>query len=183
MLPRQGVPPAIDSWAQFADDLAWGEASGSVPEIRQWWWELRPHVGFGTLEVRVCDTQVETADSAAIAALVHCLVAWLAARYDGGETLERVPTWRIAENRWAACRDGVEGELADLHTGVRRPTVEWLRALIETLRPLGEQLDCAAELDATTRLLDQNGALRQREVVRQLGVGALSAWLAERFPS
>src|SRR3954447_20375091 len=43
LLPRQGVPPVIPSWEDFAERLRWGKASGAVPEPRRW--ELRPHLG------------------------------------------------------------------------------------------------------------------------------------------
>ena len=66
----------------------WGAASGAVPEPRRWWWELRPHPAFGTLEVRVPDAQATVEDAAAVAALVHALVGWLAARHDAGEPLD-----------------------------------------------------------------------------------------------
>ena len=57
LLPRQGIPPAISSWEAFADALRWGAASGAVPTPGRWWWELRPHPAYGTLEVRVPDAQ------------------------------------------------------------------------------------------------------------------------------
>ncbi len=43
LLPRQGVPPALGSWEDFAAALDWGERAGAVPEPRLGWWELRPH--------------------------------------------------------------------------------------------------------------------------------------------
>ena len=116
-LPRQGIPPAIASWESFADALAWGAASGLVPDARRWWWELRPHPAFGTLEVRVPDAQATVADAAAVAALVHALAGWLAARHDAGEPLETADIWRLEENRWSAARWGMDAELADLAHG------------------------------------------------------------------
>ena len=83
LLPRQGIPPAISSWDAFADALRWGVASGAMPVPGRWWWELRPHPAYGTLEVRVPDAQATVADAAAVTALVVCLVAWLAERHDG----------------------------------------------------------------------------------------------------
>src|SRR2546423_1144476 len=62
LLPRQGVPPAITSWEEHADALAWGAASVTFAAPRTWWWELRPHPGFGTLEFRVPDGQTTVAD-------------------------------------------------------------------------------------------------------------------------
>ena len=105
LLPRQGVPPAFASWEDYADALAW-----SVPEPGSWWWELRPHLNFGTLELRVFDAQTTLEEAAAVTAFAHCLVAWLAERDD----LDAPPSWRIAENRWAALRLRRRGDLQGL---------------------------------------------------------------------
>jgi carboxylate-amine ligase len=181
MLPRQGVPPAITTWEAFAEDLRWGAVAGGVPELRRWWWELRPHPAFGTLEIRVADTQMRPGDSAAVAAFVHCLVAWLAAVHDAGERLAVDPQWRISENRWSAARDGVEGEMADLRTGAVASTRAVLGQLIGRLEPLAQDLGCAAELESARALCQTNGAVRQRAFAQEHGVPALLEWLAEEF--
>jgi carboxylate-amine ligase len=136
-LPRQGVPPPLESWERFAEELRWGAAAGTVADPRTWWWELRPHPAFGTLEVRVPDAQTGLADAAGVVAFVHALVAALAERWDAGEPLPAAPTWRIEENRWAALRHGVEGTLADLDSGERIPTRARLARLIDELEPAG----------------------------------------------
>jgi carboxylate-amine ligase len=177
-LPRQGMPPAIGSWEEFADALAWGAASGAVPEPQRWWWELRPHPAFGTLEVRVPDAQATVADAAAVAALVHALAAWLAARADAGEPLETASTWRLNENRWSAARWGIDAELADLRTGVRVPARERLAALLAELAPLAADLGCAAELATVERLAGSGGAARQRAAG---GPHEATAWLADVY--
>src|SRR5918999_991725 len=182
-LPRQGIPPAIASWESFADALAWGAASGLVPDARRWWWELRPHPAFGTLEVRVPDAQATVADAAAVAALVHSLAGWLAARHDAGEPLETADIWRLEENRWSAARWGMDAELADLATGERTPARECLRALVADLGPVARRLGCAAELAAVTALAERNGAARQREVAERGGIRAVAPWLAGAYLS
>jgi carboxylate-amine ligase len=181
-LPRQGIPPAIGSWDALADALAWGAASGAVPEPRRWWWELRPHAAFGTLELRVPDAQVTVEDAAAVAALAHALVGWLAARHDAGDQLETADTWRLEENRWSAARWGMDAELADLATGARVPARERLAALLAELAPVADQLGCGAELATVERLAARNGAVRQREVAAAGGgVRAVAAWLADTY--
>ena len=155
-LPRQGVPPVLHSWDEYAAALEWGEASAFF-EPRVWWWELRPHVRFGTLEVRAPDAQTTVADSAGVAAFVHALIAWLGARHDAGDALPTHPRWKIEENRWAAARDGVEGVLADLDTGERRETRTRLRHLLEEIRP-----HAGPELARARALIEENGAVRQR---------------------
>jgi carboxylate-amine ligase len=155
-LPRQGVSPPLADWSAFAEELAWGERSGTVPEPSMWWWELRPHVTHGTLELRVPDVQ-QTIDAAAgVAGLAHALVAHLR----DAEPVPDVPTWRIEENRWSACRHGLDGSMADLVTGERRGTRERIRELIATVEPAAIRV--GADLDAAYRLLEDNGAQRQR---------------------
>ena len=152
-----------------------------MPEPRRWWWELRPHPAFGTLEVRVPDAQATVGDAAAVVALVHALCGWLAERHDAGEPLATGDTWRIEENRWRAARWGMDAELADLDTGLATPARARLSALVDELGPVAERLGCAAELATVRRLAERNGAARQRAVAAHGGPAAVAAWLAEVF--
>jgi carboxylate-amine ligase len=171
LLPRQGVPPRLESWAALAEMLEWtGDPS-------QWWYELRPHVRYGTLEVRVCDTQTTVAEAGAVAAFVHALVAWLVECHDAGQALGSVETWRIAENRFVAARYGLDAIFADLVTGTRRPVREILRERLELLAPVAARIGCAEELAGLS--LERNGAMRQRAV----GLDGATGWLADRFLS
>jgi glutamate---cysteine ligase / carboxylate-amine ligase len=181
LLPRQGVPPEFESWERYAEAFRWGAAAGAFPEPRTWWWELRLHPSFGTLEFRVPDAQSTVADAVAIAAVTQALVAWLGERYDAGERLHVAPSWRIEENRWSACRYGVEGAMADLVSGERRPTRGCLEQLIETLSPTARRFGAGSALNHAGRLVDLNGAIAQRRVARSGGAHAVASWLAERF--
>ena len=169
LLPRQGVPPALSGLDELAAALDWGEASGTFPEARMWWWELRLHPEFGTVEVRVPDQQTTAGQSAAVAAVVHCLVARLAARHDAGERLPCHAGWRIAENRWSAARHGLEAELADLDTGERLPARERLHGLLDDLEGEAGRLGAATELKSARRLVEENGAMRQRAAAASAG--------------
>jgi carboxylate-amine ligase len=180
-LPRQGVPPPLASWDEYADALAWGARAERIPVANAWWWELRPHPRYGTLELRVPDAQTTAAEAAAIAAVCHALVSALGDRFDAGEELATAPSWRIAENRWSACRDGVEGTLADLATGERRPARERLHELLTWLEPVAERLGCAAELASAHELVSENGAIRQRAAAEMGGIHRIPEWLAGRF--
>ena len=181
LLPRQGVPPAPASIGELAEAWRWGALAGTVPRPRQWWWELRLHPVLGTVEVRVPDQQTTVAESAAVAAVVHSLVATLAERFDAGEPLPVHPTWRIEENRWSAGRHGLEGTLADLDSGEARPVRERLCGLLAELGPTADRIGCAGELEGAGRLVEENGAIRQREVGRSAGLDGVVAWLADRF--
>lgn len=183
LLPRQGVPPRIDSWDRFAEILQWGAQSKAFPTAQTWWWELRLHPRFGTLEFRVPDGQTTVGDAAAIAAVAQALVMWLGHRHDDGERLPGVSRWQIEENRWSACRYGVEGEMIELADGVRRSTRSLLRELIATLEPFAVERGSAEFLEHARQLVDFNGALAQRRVACEGGATAVTRWLAERFLS
>lgn len=181
LLPRQGVPPAIEHLEELVRAWQWGAAAGTLPLPSQWWWELRLHPTLGTVEVRVADQQTTVSDSAAVAAVVHALVATLAASHDQGTLLSVHPTWRIEENRWSAARHGLEGTQADLDSGRPRPTRDVVRALLERIAPAAERLGCALELEAAARLAACNGCERQRELATASGLDGVTAWLADRF--
>ncbi|HEV2058577.1 MAG TPA: glutamate-cysteine ligase family protein, partial [Solirubrobacteraceae bacterium] len=182
MLPRQGVPPSLGSWGDFERALSWGESAGVLPAKRRWWWELRLHPTFGTVEVRVGDTQTIVDETAAYAAVVHALVAWLGDRVDAGEQLPVAPTWRIAENRWWAARHGLDASLADLVTAARQPLRARLEALFDELAPVAARLGCAAELERARALAaGPGGAARQRAVAARQGLDGLVTWLAGQF--
>ena len=181
LLPRQGLPPPIASWAEFAEQLRWGAASGSVPVPRLWWWELRPHPGFGTLELRVPDAQTTLAEAAGVIAAAQALVAWLAERHDAGEPVRLIPDWRIEENRWSAARDGVEGEMADLETGDRQPTRERLAALLDELSPVLARLGSQSLERRARELLRENWAMRQRAAFDRDGAIGVAHALVDRF--
>jgi glutamate---cysteine ligase / carboxylate-amine ligase len=182
MLPRQGIPPALGSWAAFERALRWGASAGALPDARRWWWELRLHPTFGTVEVRVADAQTTVGEVAAYAAVVHALVIWLAERAATGESLAVAPTWRIAENSFLAARGGLEADLADLETGDREPARERLERLLDELAPVALRLGCDVELEHARALVTgPGGAARQRAQAAQGGLDGLVAWLAERF--
>jgi len=181
LLPRQGVPPGIPSWEALAEAFAWGRRSGHFADPGQWWWEARLHPLHGTVEVRAPDAQATVGDTAAIAAVVHALVATLAARHDAGEVLGMAPSWKIGENRWSACRHGVEGPWSDPESGQTIPMREHLRALIDDLAPAARELGCADELEAARDLVARPRAAQAREIGRDAGAPGLASYLTERF--
>jgi glutamate---cysteine ligase / carboxylate-amine ligase len=181
LLPRQGVPPPLESWAEYAEALRWGARAGAFASPRTWWWELRPHPAYGTLEFRVPDGQSTVARAGAIAAVAQALVAWLSERARAGELPDPAPSWRIEENRWSAARHGAGGAMADLETGALRPTSEALHALLDSLVGVARQLGSEAYLDEARAMIASSGAAMQRQVARDRGVSGVAAWCSERF--
>jgi carboxylate-amine ligase len=164
LLPRQGVPPAIASWEAHAATLA------RLGDPAQWWWEVRPHAQYGTLEVRVPDAQPTLAEAGAVAGVVHALVAWLAERFDAGEALPSPERWMIEEDRWLAARYGVAGPLRDR-----------VHALLDALEPVSERIGCAAEVERARALAEHGGAERIRASFSARGARGVVAELADAY--
>jgi glutamate---cysteine ligase / carboxylate-amine ligase len=114
--------------------------------------------------------------------VIQALVAWLAEAADRGKNAgSPVPTWRIGENRWAACRDGVEGEFADVRSGERHAVRECLHTLFDRLEPFADRLGASAHFEHARILVERNGSMRQRAVAAEVGARGLADWLAQRF--
>ena len=88
------------------------------------WYDVRPHPNFGTVEIRVMDSQTRVEHTVALAALVQAMVKELAEHFESGEELSRYPYEMLDENKWLAARHGLGGELVDLPTRdrVRAPS-------------------------------------------------------------
>jgi glutamate---cysteine ligase / carboxylate-amine ligase len=178
--PRVGIPRDFADYAEYVESVDVLIRCDAVPEPTFLWWDVRPQPRFGTVEVRIMDAQTTLADTAAIAALVQCIVR---AEVEGGEHLERpMPQEVLAENRFLAARDGMDAELIEPELGRRVPARELLAHLVAVCRPHARELGCETELDAVPRLGERTGAQRQIEQARSLGsLPRLVALLAADF--
>ncbi len=165
--PRVGIPRAFADYAEYVEAIDVLIRCEAVPEPTFLWWDVRPQPRFGTVEVRIMDAQTKLADSAAIAALVQCIVR---AEVEGEDHLERsMPQEVLEENRFLAARDGMDTELIEPELGRRVPARELLADLVAVCRPHAQALDCEAELDAVIALGERTGAQRQIEQAAALG--------------
>jgi carboxylate-amine ligase len=126
------------------------------------WHDVRPHPMFGTVEVRVMDSQTHVEHTLGLAALVQALVRELAQHYEEGKRLSRYPFEMLDENKWLAARHGLDGELVDLPLNERVPTRALARRLLDRTREHAQDLGSANDLEAVEDLLARgNGAARQ----------------------
>jgi carboxylate-amine ligase len=162
--PRCGVPDAFGSWEAFAQYIDFLVRTRSIVEYTQVWWSVRPHLSFGTVEVRICDAQATAGESEGLAALILACVAQTARDIDAGVPHEDLPGRLIEENVWRAIRHGLEGELLDLTRGEPFPASQTLERLLSWCAP------ACAELGIEIALPDRNGAQRQRDMI-EAGLG------------
>ncbi len=181
MLPRQGVPPVLESWAHYASELRWARDGGRLNSTREWWWELRPHAHLGTLETRVLDAQTTPDEASALAAATAALTVWLSERYDAGDLPRVADSWRIAENRWSAARHGLEATMVDVHSGRREAVRDRLERLLDEVEGCASDVGATRQLVRARKMVSENGAVRQRRIGAETGARGLVRWLADRF--
>jgi carboxylate-amine ligase len=159
--PRVGIPREFRSYGDYVEGVDVLLRCDAFPEPTFLWWDVRLQPRFGTLEVRVMDAQTRVADTAAIAALVQCLVRLEALEGYAGHALVTRPEV-LEENRFIAARDGMGAQLIDPGRDRRRPAQEWLEGMIAACAPHAADLGCAEELDSVRDLASATGAVRQR---------------------
>ena len=155
--PRCGVPDVFRSWDDYAAYVRFLYETGSIDEVTQLWWSVRPHLLFPTVELRICDGQPDVAEAQALTALMVAVTARCARAIDEGEPLPEHPHRLIEENLWRAIRFGLSGELIDLDRGDVVPARARLERLVEWVLPVAEEIGAAPWL----RIPDQNAAERQ----------------------
>jgi len=157
--PRCGVPDAFGSWEAFAAYVEFLTRTNSIVEYTQVWWSVRPHLSFGTVEVRICDAQSTAAESEALAGLVVGAVLQAARDVDEGLPFVDPAPRLIEENMWRAIRYGLDGKLIDLERAEEQPAQEAVEQLLAWTAPV------RGELGIDVALPDSNGAQRQRRLL------------------
>ncbi|MSW84166.1 MAG: YbdK family carboxylate-amine ligase [Actinobacteria bacterium] len=159
--PRCGIPDPYGSWAEYRRYLELLVSTGSIVEDTQVWWSVRPHLAFGTVEVRICDAQTRAGESDALTELIVACV--LQAARDEAEGVPAIdhPRRLIEENVWRAIRWGMDGRLIDLDRAVEEPAPAAIERLLAWTAPV------RAEGGIDPRFPGQNGAQRQRAGIAQ----------------
>jgi glutamate---cysteine ligase / carboxylate-amine ligase len=174
LLPRAGAPPVFGSYEEWEAFVERFVRIGLADGYTRFWWDIRPHPKFGTLEVRAPDQPTSVELTASLAALLQALCL---------AVLEAEPSppanrGDYAQNRWAALRFGPRAEL--IHPdGSRLASVpelaEELQALVaSSARELGTD-ELLQPIDPTACEGD-----RQLEVGRNGGLEAVAADVVER---
>jgi glutamate---cysteine ligase / carboxylate-amine ligase len=157
--PRCGIPDAFGSWAAFRDYVEFLVATNSILEYTQVWWSIRPHLSFGTVEVRICDAQSTAAESDALTGLIVACVGQALRDIDEGVPFEDPARRLVEENFWRAIRYGQDGNLIDLESAEEFPAAAGAERLLAWTAPV------RAEMGLDPSFPTLNGAQRQRRAI------------------
>jgi carboxylate-amine ligase len=174
-VPRTGLPGAFADWADYEETAVDLLRAGELDDLRSIWWDIRPHPGLGTLEIRLADAQSSLADVEGLVALVHGLVQHEALVADG----EHPRKVLLDEATFRAVRDGLDARFST--GGPMRHVQEVARHALDVAFPYAARAGCAGALAQVERLLAEgNGAARQREAFARGGMQGVLRHLAEQ---
>jgi carboxylate-amine ligase len=166
--PTGGLPPTFRCWDDYRDLVGRMTAAGFIRSRRDLWWDVRPNPDIGTVEVRICDVPADLPDLLGLTALIQCLVHDLAAADERGDPW---PVWHpvmVRQNRWRACRFGLDAELVEGDTLESVPARRAVAAHCDRLGGLAAALGCADALAHAAGMARRpSGAERQVALYRR----------------
>ena len=174
-LPTAGLPYQLSGWHEFEKYMDALISSHAIESVREVWWDIRPHPGFGTVELRICDGLPTLDEIVCVAALAQCLVERFDRQLDHGYTLPEPRPWLVRENKWRAARYGLDAEIVIDNTGSLQPVTEAITDLVDDLLPIARRLDCERELESIPRLIQRGASYQRQRAVAAANNGDLAA--------
>ncbi|MFP8958203.1 glutamate--cysteine ligase [Natrialbaceae archaeon A-CW3] len=162
-LPNTGMPTYFDDFESFDAFERRMLESESISDRGELWFDVRPHTGHGTVEVRTPDGQADPDVVMAFVEYTYALVMALAEEYEDGGRTHHHRRELLDENKWRAIRHGHEASFIDRD--------------LEGTVTLGEVVDRESErlgIDGIRQVYErESGAARQRRIRDESGADAL----------
>lgn len=162
-LPNTGMPTAFSSYDDFERFERLMLETDSIGDRGELWFDVRPHSGIGTVEIRIPDAQDRVEHVDAFVEYAHALVMDLAERYEDGESSTDFKREFLDENKWRALRHGHDCSFIDFPR--------------DEVVSLPEAVDRECDRLGVSGLRDvleaESGATRQRRIHEEEGPAAL----------
>lgn len=154
--PRTGFAPRFRDWSHYLRVLDGLTRSGGITAPRQVWWNVRAHVTYPTVELRMLDMQIGLDRTRTFVALSQALVAALVAAWEAGEPEWELEPAFLADGWFKAQRFDWEATIAHPLSGATVTLLDEIHALGEAVRPWAERLGTGpAAIGGLERILEQ----------------------------
>ena len=154
-MPTTGLPPELLNYSSFQKFMRTLIKAKSINSIREVWWDIRPHPGYGTVEIRAYDC-VPTLDHIVnLAAFTQALVVGLSNHYDDGTQLPILDRWIIKDNKWRATRHGIDADYIVDSTGNKHSLKSAILESIDKLYPIAMSLGSGEEMIQLGNMIDE----------------------------
>lgn len=173
-LPRTGIPERFNSAMDYDEYVGTLVRTGCIDEPTKIWWDIRPHPVFPTLEFRVCDCTTKIDEVMAIAAVVQALVAKMIQLRRSNQTWRLYRRTLIAENKWRALKDGINGSMIDFGKESEVPVKELMLELIDMIDDVVDELGSREEIEYLKTMMEI-GTSADRQIKTYEETGDLKA--------
>lgn len=162
MLPRTGIPQSFRSYSEYTDFVDLLGKVGSImneeiqqPDPTKIWWDVRPNLKFGTLEIRIADIGTKIEEATCIAAIIQALVAKLIQMNQNNQSWRHYRRSHIVENKWRAMRYGIEGKLIDFGKKEEIPMRFLILEMMELIDDVVDELGSREEVNYLHTILSE----------------------------
>ncbi len=168
--PRTGIPDVFSNWADYETFINLLVKTNCIDNGKKIWWDIRPHPFFETIEVRVCDIPMRLDETIAIAALIQATAAMLWKLHASNKSYRIYGRALISENKFRACRYGLDGKLIDFGKEEEVPTEKLMHEYLHLIDDVVDELGSRDEIEYIHEMLKMgSGADRQLKVYHETG--------------
>ena len=165
-LPLAGMPDYLIDWNHFVKLTTNLEKAGIIQSVKDLWWEVRPHPGFGTVEIRTCDIPVTLEKILALVAMIQALVITI----QNKQNTPNIHIQILESNKWQAVRYGLEGRFIDPITFEQLTMKQAIENLCKLIEPTIIALDLTKYIKIVEDILVHGtGATIQRQLFQSSG--------------
>ena len=153
---QYGFPVAFRDWAGFNRFYSAALKAGMIRDVNDIHWDIRPHPGFGTIEIRTMDAVSDLHTLCALVAFARAMAVCMARA--SPEDVSRVlplelPAWVEKENCYRAGHCGLKAEFIYNEKGEHRPLYGLIEDLINFCEPVAHDIGENKNLELTRQIL------------------------------
>lgn len=166
-MPRTGMPPHFDSFADLEalyDKLV---AAGDITRPGDLWWCIRPQPPLGTLELRVFDLPTDLDRLGALVAIVQAAVAHYQDQFDTNQPPSRLNPAYLDQNAWKAMRYNLDAQIIEPETAEIITIRDQLTRLLDLIAPKATELASRAWIDLARETLHRPTESQQQVQLAQ----------------
>lgn len=164
-IPTGGHPCLMANWQEFEILIQKLYKSKAITSIKDLWWDIRPNLEYGTVEIRIADCPPTIQEAEALVALMHSLALFIDKDLKAGKIFSSPPDWILRENKWRASRHGVEADFIHAPDGTTSPFREMWSSLSDSLSPVIKDLQYEGYFSFLNQLIEKGPSyVRQRLV-------------------
>lgn len=177
--PTAGMPPAVDTEAEFDAVVAALVEARAVPDASYLYWDARPSSRYPTLEIRALDTCLRAEDTVMLVGLIRGLLWRCAADAEAGLPPPALHDEVLASATWRAARYGVRGRLLSPSGAEVVPAEQVLEELLGYALPgLDEHGDAERVRAGVRQILDRGSGAEVQRAAAASGSGDAAAVVA-----